>query len=199
MLRALALLVGMVATMAAITQMGGQPGSLAQQVPCVGDVDCDGMSDAYEDAHACLDKFTPDAEGDPDGDLLTSIQERDFLTDPCERDTDDDGCSDAEELGDDPQRGGKRDPNDYWDFYDVAPAPAPGPGNDRYVDLSDTLVILHHFGHAPDFDPFDVWLDRTWYDRANQPWRSVKDTDGLDLGDALVNLAQYGASCIAPG
>lgn len=42
------------------------------------------------------------------------------LRDPgCDVDTDGDGCSDAAELGPDPRSGGRRNPANPWDFYDV--------------------------------------------------------------------------------
>lgn len=66
---------------------------------------------------------------------------------PLATDSDGDGCTDAEELGLQPELGGDRDPDNFWDFYDVT--------GERQIDLSDTLVILAHFGHGPADDALD--------------------------------------------
>ncbi|KKK48456.1 hypothetical protein LCGC14_3144910, partial [marine sediment metagenome] len=98
------------------------------------DTDCDGLSDAYEEAHACLNPSVDDGASDPDGDGLTNVEEFSLGTDPCSSDTDLDGCTDREELGGDETLGGKRDPLNFWDFYDVT-----GPtGRDGKVDLRTT-------------------------------------------------------------
>jgi hypothetical protein len=47
------------------------------------DGDRDGLPDVYELAHACLNSLVPDATADPDGDHLTSLQERQLGSDPC--------------------------------------------------------------------------------------------------------------------
>ena len=60
------------------------------------DDDNDGLPDIYEDAHSCLDPLVPDADADPDRDRLSSLDEFGLGTDPCEIDTDQDGCSDGE-------------------------------------------------------------------------------------------------------
>jgi hypothetical protein len=59
------------------------------------DNDGDGMPDRYEQQHACLNWQVADANVDPDGDGLTTIQEYDAETDPCDPDTDDDDVSDG--------------------------------------------------------------------------------------------------------
>ena len=61
------------------------------------DTDADGMSDVYELAHSCLNVMTPDGDGDPDSDGLTSRVEAAILTDACAADSDTDGMSDGYE------------------------------------------------------------------------------------------------------
>jgi parallel beta-helix repeat protein len=104
-------------------------------------------------------------------------------------DIDLDGCSYAEETGPNPQFGGDRDPNIVWDFYDV--------NGDRAIDLSDTLLILSHFGEQPGHPSYDAALDRFAPD-TNKPWRTapaVGDQLGIDLQDALLNLQSFGHNC----
>lgn len=108
---------------------------------------------------------------------------------PLPGDSDGDGCPDAAELGAAPDLGGDRSPYFYWDFYDVT-------GNGA-VDLDDTLLILAHFGHAPDDDPIDRMLDRTSAN-PSKPWRTAPQlapSDGVTLDDALASLASFGHGC----
>ena len=104
-------------------------------------------------------------------------------------DTDGDGCADVEELGPDEMLGGQRNPNYFWDFYDVT--------GDKYIDIIDALLILNHFGHGPGDDAIDNLLDR---DAPNPmaSWQTVEMNDGIDLIDALANLKSFGHSCIDP-
>jgi photosystem II stability/assembly factor-like uncharacterized protein len=62
------------------------------------DTDKDGLPDAWETSHG-LDKNNPfDAQQDPDMDGLTNLQEYQHNTDPKNRDTDNDGASDGDEI-----------------------------------------------------------------------------------------------------
>ena len=88
-----------------------------------------------------------------------------------------------------------RDPLDFWDFYDVT--------NDQSVsaDLSDTLLILQHFGHEYNGgayqDEIDNLLDR-YVPNSAEGWRTAEANDGIDLIDALANLGSFGDSCAGP-
>ncbi len=101
-------------------------------------------------------------------------------------DADGDGCTDVEETGMDHILGGQRSPTDPWDFYDV--------DGTRSVGLSDTLLILNHFGHAADGDALDNLLDR-YIPNPAQGWRSAEANNGVGLVDALANLRSFGDSC----
>ena len=63
------------------------------------------------------------------------------------------------------------------------------------IDLGDTLLILSHFGHT-DEDPLDNLLDR-YAPNPDKPWRTAESNDGfgIDLTDALTNLASFGHDC----
>ncbi len=102
-------------------------------------------------------------------------------------DSDGDGCTDAQETDTDPLFGGDRNPLDPWDFYDV--------NGTKSITLSDTLLILEHFGHAHDGDGLDSSLDRFVPD-ALKPWRSAEALNGITLADALANLLSFGHSCV---
>jgi len=101
-------------------------------------------------------------------------------------DTDGDGCTDVQEAALSPLFGGDRDPRDPWDFYDV--------DGTKSITLSDTLLILEHFGHAHDGDGLDPFLDRYVPDLL-KPWRSAEALNGITLADALANLKSFGHSC----
>ena len=64
------------------------------------DGDVDGLPDRYESAHVCLDPATSafGSAGDPDGDGLSTADERLHGTDPCSVDTDEGGETDASEV-----------------------------------------------------------------------------------------------------
>jgi hypothetical protein len=65
----------------------------------IADTDADQMSDAYELAHACLNRLVSDASLDPDGDALLNIAEMNAGTHPCLADTDGDTFADGFESG----------------------------------------------------------------------------------------------------
>jgi hypothetical protein len=106
-------------------------------------------------------------------------------------DSDGDGCADAEEATHTPATGGLRDPQEFWDFYDVT--------NDKSIDLADTLSVLAYFGDAAlPATPADL-RDRQMTDPVAQPWRTAEADDGIDLRDAIANLRSFGNSCaLAP-
>ena len=68
---------------------------------------------------------------------------------------------------------------------------------DGAIDLRDTLLILEHFGHQPGDDPTDAFLDRYAPDpaKAYRSAAATADQIGIDLRDALVNLASFGHVC----
>ena len=92
-------------------------------------------------------------------------------------DSDGDGCVDEEELGSDHAKGGLREPDNPWDFYDV-PAPTLHDGGtmanrDRAVTtLNDALALLRYSGTTDDGPPNSAGVD---YD-------DDRDGDGIEDG-----------------
>ena len=153
-----------------------------------------------------------------DGDGLTLDDETILGTDPCDADSDEDGCSDGEEVGSDPKVGGDRDPLSPWDFFDV-PSPAlrqggPIRAKDGVVSLNDVSAILFYVGaqtghganangvRYDDDVNLDGAADGTGYDRqmsanAAKPWLTRAPNGAVSSADVSVALAQVGHSCVA--
>ncbi len=70
------------------------------------------------------------------------------MCDAEDPDDDNDGCTDVAELGDDPQVGGRRDPHNFWDFFDV-PAGA-GLTRDGDVTGQDIFAVIARFNATDD-------------------------------------------------
>jgi len=152
----------------------------------VSDSDGDGLNDPLDNCPSVANASQADGDTDQLGDACEAVP---YGTNPADADTDDDGCPDGREvrlLTFPPNRGGDRDPLDPWDFYDVT--------SSRSIGLSDTLLILTHFGHAPAGDALDDQLDRIAPLPA-KPWRTAPSNDGVGLVDALVNLRSFGHDC----
>jgi hypothetical protein len=66
-------------------------------------------------------------------------------------DTDGDGCSDEQELGPQASLGGQRDPESFWDFFDV-PVGDPA-ARDRRVNVLDIGAVIVRFGSARETPP----------------------------------------------
>jgi hypothetical protein len=166
-----------------VTHLGGTLYRVLPETDADGDFVVDSADNCPTIANA--------AQADSDADALGDACEALYGADAGDRDSDDDGCADGREvrvLKFTPIMGGDRSPTDRWDFFDVS--------GDMYVDLTDTLDVLLHFGaSAPDGSPAD---ERDRGLNPLKPWRSAESDDGVDLTDALVNLQQFGHHCTGP-
>ncbi len=107
-------------------------------------------------------------------------------------DWDNDGCSDWNEMGTDKTSGGKRDPFNPYDFYDVAGNAGPPDGEiDLFLDILG--VILHYsLDGSP---PYDVRFDRGTSVGPNS-WNMTGPDGSIDLFvDILGVIVQYGHDC----
>ncbi len=179
------------------------------------DTDGDGMPDAYEAWHACLNSAVNDAAGDPDADTISTAAEFAAQLNPCSPDTDADGCADGRELGGSHTTGGQRDPRNPWDFFDV-PAPALLPSatsgmRNKAISIQDVIAILAYIGtniaspNTPNSSGAmygsDLNLnglpDGTEYDRATglTPWAPSPPNGAVQISDALLALNSIGDNC----
>ena len=121
---------------------------------------------------------------------------------PEDVDSDNDGCADVEERGQDETLGGRRDDLNFWDFFD--------PNRDRAVGLLDFLAVLRHFGTVGDpltLDPDgpeplagEYWAlaDRGGQAPGGDPWDELAANGSIGLSDFLSVLRQFGHTCVAP-
>lgn len=118
-------------------------------------------------------------------------------------DSDGDRCFDATEVGLKPQLGGRRDPNDFWDFYDT-PAFT---GRDRVVSGLDFFAVIGRFNSEgdPGMDPLSSPTPppsyHSGYDRSPAPsskefWRSGPADGAITGADIFAVLAQFNHSCL---
>ena len=123
-------------------------------------------------------------------------------------DSDKDGCTDDKELGPDEVLGGKRDPANFWDFFD--------PNLDGAIGLSDFLLLLQHFGATDNngqasinrnSDPLTT-ADAgpgTYHPRFDRGavigpngWDRAPPDGTITLTDFLALLVQFGHTCVGP-
>ena len=127
---------------------------------------------------------------------------------PKDMDGDGDGCTDVEELGSDERFGGRRDPHNFWDFFDA--------DRDGAVAFGDFLLLIQHFGSndntgeasinrnsdpltTPDPGPgsYHPRFDRGDVVGTN-PWNLGPPDGTIAFDDFLALIAQYGHVCAGP-
>ncbi|MCH8992854.1 MAG: hypothetical protein IIA44_14045, partial [Acidobacteria bacterium] len=95
--------------------------------------------------------------------------------------------------------GGRRNPHNFWDFFD--------PNRDRAVGLLDFLAVLRHFGTVGDPSTLDpdgpepplgeYWAsaDRGGQAPGGDPWDELPANGSIGLADFLSVLRQFGHTC----
>ena len=172
-------------------------------LPSKGDSDGDGLTNEYEVAQDCLDPLVDDGAADPDGDGLSNLDEFGLGTDPCEVDTDQDGCSDGEEVAPKSEAafGGGRNPLYFWDFFD--------PTRNKAVGFTDFLALVarNHAVGDPTIDPLSdpppPPAYHTRFDRGGQIpggnlWEEQPANGSIGFSDFLSLVRQQRATCLLP-
>ena len=140
--------------------------------PCVSDTDGDGLSDGDELAGVTGAKAA----------LGT------FITDPLDADTDGDGCTDGAEVGSDERQGGRRDPLNPDDFYDVD-------GDALVAVPGDLLPVILAYQQGPGDPLYTPAKDRGAAVGPN-PWNRSGPDGAIDVpNDLLPIIFQYLHDC----
>jgi hypothetical protein len=103
-------------------------------------------------------------------------------------DSDGDGCSDTEERGTNIALGGRRDPANRWDFYDV--------DGSKRIDLADVNGVRARFNVNSPTQPQDRPFDRSTGAQQWAPGPPDNVINGMDVG--LVR-ASFGHDCSGAG
>jgi parallel beta-helix repeat protein len=132
-------------------------------------------------------------------------------------DSDNDGCTDAQEDGPNEQNGGDRDPDYFWDFFDVPTGG--GMQRDGAVTAGDLAGVVSRFGSndgSPgafdrNSDPLSMpnaavqpsgaranyhpAFDRGGSMSGGDPWDLMPPTGSITAGDVASIVVQFGHSC----
>jgi hypothetical protein len=150
----------------------------------------------------CPPEGCPTATATPTS--LKSDIDLDTIPGHIDPDDDNDGCTDARELGSIPILGGLRNPNSFWDFFDV---PDMSNQRDRAITVGDIARVVTRFGSsgtatsaadalaAPAPPPaYHAGSDRTL--KGPEPWNTTRPNGGVTIEDIALLVAQFGHSCV---
>ncbi len=121
-------------------------------------------------------------------------------------DSDLDGCRNEQELGSNQAIGGRRDPLNFWDFYDVPTGTWPNVSRNKAVAASDYFAVLARSGSSGStaIDPlsppaappaYHTAYDRTAPQAGADAWDSGAPDGVINSIDASTVLAQFGHTC----
>lgn len=126
------------------------------------------------------------ATSDPDLDLDTTGDETSAGTDPCDKDTDGDGCADGEETQPNEFTGGDRDPLSPYDFYDV--------NGTKRIDGADIGLVRFNFNSGGPTPPEDVIYDRS---AGAHPWAPGPPNNMINAQDIGLVRSSFNHNCDA--
>jgi hypothetical protein len=149
-----------------------------------------------DQANSDGDDYGDACDKDDDGDGAPDEEEKEYGSNPHDPDSDKDGCMDGEELNNEPNHGGHRDPTNHWDFYDID-------GNGTIDLFIDIFTVAEAYGPA---DGPDYVLD---FDRSSppdaseqpdpskrEPWDMGPPNGAIDLfTDVFGSAKQFGHHC----
>lgn len=169
-----------------------------------GDQDGDTVPDAQDN---CPNVANGPNQSDPN--IANQIDtDGDGLGNACDPDDDNDGCTDVQELGANALFGGRRNPNNFWDFYDT-PASSNALDRDRIISTGDIFRIVLRFqasgspgnplaGPVPGAPAYHSAFDRSPPSPGGDPW-DLNAADGIiATNDILFSVNQFGHTCAAP-
>ena len=115
-------------------------------------------------------------------------------------DTDNDGCTDGQELGSTAVLGGARNPKRFWDFFDT---PDNSNVRDRAITIADIGRIVARFGTTGDpagdpLSPPPAIGYHTAFDRTPvgpELWNLGPPDGAVTIQDIGLMVAQFGHSC----
>ena len=146
------------------------------------------------------DLLTNAVPPDSDGDGLSDLMEGILNSDPAMTDSDGDDCLDGVEFGPQRSAGGRRDPMNFWDFFDT---PDINNVRDKAITISDIGRIVARFGTFgdPAIDPLSQPLPsgyHTAFDRTPlgpNVWNLGAPNGSVMIQDIGLSVAQFGHSC----
>jgi hypothetical protein len=128
-------------------------------------------------------------------------------TPPDLADSDGDGCVDRRELLTEPGsegRGGRRDPNNFWDWFDT---PDQAGVRNQAITISDVANIIPRFGSSgpatgvadalalpPPAPAYHAGYDRTL--PGPYPWSAGPANGSITIQDIVFALKQFGMQCV---
>jgi len=121
-------------------------------------------------------------------------------------DSDRDGCADPRETGLNQVVGGRRNPKNFWDFFDT---PGMGDVRDRAVTIGDISRVVSRFGSfgtattvddalapAPAAPAYHAGFDRTPSTIVAEPWRTNAANGAITIQDIALAVQSFGNTCV---
>ncbi len=115
-------------------------------------------------------------------------------------DSDGDGCTNGAEMGQDQKVGGRRNPLNFWDFFDT---PDTANVRDKAIAFGDILRVMARWGTVgdPNIDPRSPPGQSGYhpaYDRTSggpNIWNLGPPNGAISLQDVVLVIAQFGHIC----